>query len=288
MRNIDLESMRFFKTVAELGSISQAALQLNRVPSNVSTRIKLLEERLGVALFSRRQGRFTLTPEGEKLVVYADQLLQLATEAELAVTRSALSGIIRLGALESCTAGRLPPFLATFHKHHSDVSLELSMGITSDLITQVQIGKLDAAIVAEPFFPRELNSIPLFVEELVLIAAKRLENIPLTEWIEQENVIVFPEGCSYRKQFESWLTPEVFNQKAKWEVQSYHAIIACVSAGAGCAIVPMSLLASSAYQNEVSCHPIDQPYKRNLTHIVFKQGQLSPELSALLGIFRNA
>ena len=288
MRNIDLESLRFFKAVAESGSVSHAAIQLSRVPSNVSTRVKQLEQRLGVDLFKRTSGKFALTVEGEKLLVYADKLIQLAIEAELAVTRSQPSGKIRLGALESCTAGRLPPILANFHQLYPYVSLELTTGNTDELVRDLQIGKLDAAIIAEPFEIRGVESCPIFVEELVLIGAKEYQGQAIETLMEDSHLIVFPEGCSYRKQLESWLTPTVFSQKATWEVRSYHAIIACVAAGSGCAIVPRSVLEASGYGEQVSTHALNGSYKHNTTHFIYSSQQNSPQISALLSTLQQS
>jgi DNA-binding transcriptional LysR family regulator len=68
MRTIDLASLEIFRTVVQEGGVIRAAAKLNRVQSNVTTRIKQLEERLGKRLF-RKQGRsLALSPEGELLL----------------------------------------------------------------------------------------------------------------------------------------------------------------------------------------------------------------------------
>src|SRR6188472_2025016 len=82
MRSIDLDSLDIFRTVAVEGGVIRAAVKLNRVQSNVTTRIKQLEKRLGRPLF-RKQGRgLVLSPEGELLLSYAQRLFRLADEAE--------------------------------------------------------------------------------------------------------------------------------------------------------------------------------------------------------------
>ncbi len=75
MRKIDLESLAFFKSVVDTGSVTQAARQMNRVQSNVTTRIRNLEERLGVQLFLRHGNRLKLSAEGEVLRGYAERIL---------------------------------------------------------------------------------------------------------------------------------------------------------------------------------------------------------------------
>jgi DNA-binding transcriptional LysR family regulator len=80
MRTIDLESLKIFRTVVDEGGVVRAANKLNRVQSNVTTRIRQLEELLGTRLF-RREGRsIRLSSEGHTLLTYADRLLRLADE----------------------------------------------------------------------------------------------------------------------------------------------------------------------------------------------------------------
>src|SRR5689334_22366490 len=105
---MDLSDLVIFKTVAEAGGIVKAAGRLHRVQSNVTTRIKQLEASIGVPLFLREKQRLHLSPQGQMLLVYADRLLRLADEAKGAVTAGAPRGTLRLGALESTSASRLP------------------------------------------------------------------------------------------------------------------------------------------------------------------------------------
>jgi hypothetical protein len=78
MRTIDLESLKIFRTVVDEGGVVRAATKLNRVQSNVTTRIRQLEEHVGARLF-RREGRsIRLSAEGHTLLAYANRLLRLA------------------------------------------------------------------------------------------------------------------------------------------------------------------------------------------------------------------
>src|SRR4030095_3417275 len=108
----------------------RAAARLHRVPSSVTTRVKQLEERLGVSLF-RRQGRgLALPAPGRRLLEHAERLLRMADAAEQEVRSGVVRGVLRLGSLESTAGGRLPPILSAFHARYPDVSLELRTGTT--------------------------------------------------------------------------------------------------------------------------------------------------------------
>jgi len=150
--------------------VTRAAQQFHRVQSNVTTRVKQLEEGLGVALFVREGRRMQLTAEGRVLVDYADRLLALAEEARNAVNDARPRGTLRLGAMESTAAVRLPQPLNRLHRTHADLAVELRTGNPQQLTTLVLNGELDAALVAEPVTDSRLESRAVFDEELVLVS----------------------------------------------------------------------------------------------------------------------
>jgi len=82
---LDLVQLEIFKAVAEHGSISAAAQQIHRVPSNLTTRIKQLELDLGVELFIREKSRLRLSPAGWSFLDYARRILDLVREARATV-----------------------------------------------------------------------------------------------------------------------------------------------------------------------------------------------------------
>lgn len=118
---MDLAALAIFRAVVHENGVTRAAAKLNRVQSNVTTRIKQLEEELGAPLFVRDGRRLVLTPAGETLLPYAERLLALADEARHAVREDRPHGRLRLGAMESTAASRLPPVLARYHQTWPDV-----------------------------------------------------------------------------------------------------------------------------------------------------------------------
>ena len=95
---IDLESLNIFRTVVEEGGVVRAAAKLNRVQSNVTTRIRQLEERLGGVHLFRRTGRtLALSADGHTLLAYAERLLRLADEAANALANGRPRGRVQTG-----------------------------------------------------------------------------------------------------------------------------------------------------------------------------------------------
>ncbi|MBG4970819.1 LysR family transcriptional regulator, partial [Pseudomonas aeruginosa] len=172
---MDLSSLEIFRAVAHEASVTRAAQRLQRAQSNVTTRIRQLEEDLGVELFLRDGKRMSLTERGSEFLAYAEQLLALADEARQSMHPAEPGGRLRLGSMESTAASRLPALLASYHKACPRVALEVSTGTSRALFDGVRARRLDCALVAAgPGWAGEhegsgLRGAPLLREELRMI-----------------------------------------------------------------------------------------------------------------------
>lgn len=286
MRIIDLESLNIFRTVVQEGGVVRAAAKLNRVQSNVTTRIRQLEEHLGVRLF-RRQGRnLSLSTEGHTLLVYADRLLRLADEAVNELRTGKPQGTFRLGSLESTAGSRLAPLLSCYHALNPGVVVELLTGTTGALVKRVMNFEIEAAFVSEPFTATGLETMSVFQEELVLITHRAIAQVQSAADLGRSTLIAFAHGCSYRKRLEDWLGSENVMPERALEFASYQAMIACVAAGTGFAIVPQSVLAALRVTDEIRQHDLPEWYSRNHTHLIWR-GQPSLALQSLMSVLRD-
>jgi DNA-binding transcriptional LysR family regulator len=282
MRTIDLDALHIFRTVAEHGGITRAAAKLNRVQSNVTTRVKQLEERLGTQLFVRERRRLTLSPEGRLLLAYADELLRLSSEAQAAVRSGTPRGAFRIGTLESTAAARLPPILARYHHAYPDVQIELVTGTSGALVARLHACEIEAAFVAEPFTAAGLETRHAFDEELVVISPRGSTRVARrARDVGARTVIAFAAGCSYRRRLEDWLAADAVVPSQVMEFGSYHAIIACVCAGAGIAIVPRSVLKLAGAERQVEVGKLPPRTARARTMLAWRRGHRSIALEAL-------
>lgn len=270
MRTIDLESLAIFRTVVQEGGVSRAAKKLHRVPSNVTTRIRQLEEYLGVRLF-RREGRtLRLSSEGQILLGYSVRLLRLADEAVDELRTGKPKGVFRLGSLESTAGSRLAPILSRYHVENPGVVVELLTGTTGALINRVLNFEIEAAFVSEPFTASELASVPVFCEELVLVTSKDVGPVRSAKDLGRSTMIAFAHGCSYRRRLEEWLGSNNVMPERALEFGSYQGMIACVAAGTGFAIVPKSVLMALQATEKVTQHALPKPFSTNRTHLVWR------------------
>src|SRR5206468_1851627 len=135
--------------------------------------------------------------------------------------------------------------------------------------------------VSEPFTPGALTSRKVFEEELVLITGKDVPAVRRATELAGLTLIAFANGCSYRKRLEDWLGAGSVLPARTLEFASYQAMIACVAAGTGFALVPRALLATLRAAREVQIHALPQRVRRNHTHLVW-HGTPSTSLQRLM------
>src|SRR5258708_22565463 len=143
---MEFELLRAFVAVAECGGFHRAAERLNLTQSTVSQQIKRLELETKRSLFRRTTRTVALTDDGEMLLGDARRLLQLEEAAGLRLTAPQLSGMVRLGAVEEVAGGSLPPALGRFANMHPNVKLEVQIGVSAELIEQLDAGRLDGVL----------------------------------------------------------------------------------------------------------------------------------------------
>jgi DNA-binding transcriptional LysR family regulator len=277
---MDFVDLQVFKCVVDEGGITKAARKLHRVPSSVTTRVKQLETSLGVTLFHRDRQRLHLSPTGKLLLAYAERLIQLSDEARAVVSGGMPHGVLKLGALESTAASRLPRILADFHRRYPEVRLELTTGTNDDLMNKVTDRRLDAAFIAEAPAARALEHIPVFSERLIVISGSDHAPIRRARDVEGASLIAFPEGCAYRRVLQRWLGRDSLAMLHVLELSSYHAIVACVASGTGIALVPESVL-DTMPDTHVLRHAIPKVQANITTPLVWRHGEISPPVLAL-------
>jgi DNA-binding transcriptional LysR family regulator len=284
---VNFADLKVFKSVVEEGGVIRAASKLHRVPSAVTTRIRQLEASVGVELFHCDRRRLHLSPAGRLLLDYADRLIRLSDEARDAVSGTVPRGVLKLGALESTTASRLPPVLAGFHARYKEVRLELVTDTNDALLGKLAERRLDAAFLAEAPPAAAFEHIPVFAERLTLISSPDHPAIRRGSDIEGCSLIAFPQGCAYRRVLQRWLGRDSLAPLSVLELSSYHAIVACVTAGAGIALIPESVL-DAIPQVKVRRHAIPRAQADITTALAWRRGELSAPVLALRTLLASA
>ncbi|HXO68504.1 MAG TPA: LysR family transcriptional regulator, partial [Bradyrhizobium sp.] len=130
---LDPDLLKAFVAVADQRSFTRAALMLNRTQSAVSMQIRRLEDRLGVALFSRTTVNVDLSAAGEGLLGYARRILLLNDEAVGSLRDHKVEGVVRLGVMEDYGSIVVPPLLARFVSGYPLIHVAMETGLTATM-----------------------------------------------------------------------------------------------------------------------------------------------------------
>ena len=144
---LDTDQLRSFVSIVDTGSFTRAAERVNKTQSAVSMHIKRLEEQRGRPLFLKQGRGVRLSEDGEKLIDYARQMLQIEAAAFASVSRKALAGRIRLGIPDDYAESFLPQILTRFICRHPLVELSVVCEGSLALAERVAARELDMAVV---------------------------------------------------------------------------------------------------------------------------------------------
>lgn len=285
---MDAGDLRIFETVARLGAMNRAAAELNTVQSNVTARVRALEDELGTPLFERHSRGVTLTPAGERLLPYAARMRRLLDDARRAVEDDgAPRGALTLGTLETTAAMRLSPLLSTYAGKHPQVDLVLRTGTTAELVDGVLAQRLEGAFVCGPVDHPDLEAEVVFREDLVVLAARSGRRLVDLLHAEDLKIIVLRAGCSYRQRLEAILASRGVVGVRVLEFGTLEAILGCVAAGLGITLLPRSIIGPSLHGDELAIHDLPGAEARVETLFVRRRDAfVSSALAAFLECVR--
>jgi DNA-binding transcriptional LysR family regulator len=253
---MEIRMLRTFLVVVETGTLVQASKRLHCVQSNITSRIKALEEELGVDLFVRSRRGMELTAAGALFESHARAVVDAEASAIAAVENFSNSvKILRIGSMESTLAVRLPEFIAAFRAIHPDVRISVKSGPTDDLVRQVLGNKIDIAFIGGQFKHSNLEGRTAFSEEMVLVTDKNTAGPGQTCG---SPVIVFRPGCSYRSYSHDWMKKSGLAPNDFFELGTLDGILGCVAAGIGVTLLPLSVVNTSRHRDLLKVHTLTE------------------------------
>lgn len=239
IRTLDLDLLRSFVTIAELGSFTAAGERLGRTQSTVSLQVKRLEDLVGRRVFDRTPRSLGLTADGKQLLGPARQMLRLNDATIALLLEPEITGKVRLGVPEDFATAHLPIVLSAFTSAHPLVELEVTCDLTLNLLERFHTGGFDFVLVKrEPTAP--LEGVRVWREPLVWVARDRdamagLATVPL---------VVSPEPCVYRKRATDSLDAVGRDWRVSYTSTSLAGSLSAVAEGLGIAVLPREMVPS--------------------------------------------
>lgn len=243
---IETRLLRSFTVVAEELHFRRASQRLGIVQPALSRQIQQLEERLGVALFSRLGRGVSLTASGRMFLLRARAILTEMDEAAAEARRvgSGHEGFVRIGFIHSSTYGIMPGIIRRFRERYPAVALDLHEMPIDEQVAALLEGTIDVGILRPPLADPRLTSRTLASERFVVALPDghplaREASVPLRA-IASETFIFFTQERSplFHETINAMCRKEGFEPCVEQHATQIHTMLGLVAAGIGIAIVP--------------------------------------------------
>ena len=238
-----ITQLNTFIRIIESGSFSAAADSLGYAQSTVTTQIKQLEQELGCQLFDRLGKTVSLTSSGERLIAYAERMLQLERDIHLEVSdEEDPAGVLKIGVSESLCINRFPQILMKFNKTYPGIELRLQFINHEDIQDLLQRGELDIVYTLNPLIEGDSLSIlykkretlgfyasPEFVRSHKKLTETDLKQIPL---------LLTGHNCNFRNMLMKDLKKHNISPRIALETSSKEILKQFAGNGYGVAFIP--------------------------------------------------
>lgn len=277
---MEILALKTFKMIVDEGGIKGAADKLHTVQSNITNRIKKLENELDTRLFTLAGRKLQLTPSGQQLYQYADEILQLEYQAKAAILRNKGSYELRIGMPETFASVHMPMALKQLKQNHPNIQTKIYTDTSDRLVLAILDNKVDCAAIGNAPKHDKLVIIPIVQEELVRVTPKESDYDPI--------LLVRKEGCGYRNHALLWRQKAGRGSDELMTMSSADGVLGCISAGLGYTIIGKNMVVGSRYERSLVMTPVTHSPKHIQLSIVYRKGSpLESGILALTNIFTN-
>ncbi|QTN01140.1 LysR family transcriptional regulator [Sediminibacillus dalangtanensis] len=232
---MDVENMKAFVKVAELRSISAAAIDLNHLQSNMTAKIKKIETHYNQVLFNRNTKGVTLTESGQELYDQFKKILLLWEETEMKMGKRKEQ--LRIGTMISLGGAMFSDALEELYKSYPDLSVTFKTGSTEYLEEQVVLGHLDIAYTIGTLHNKKVQYQKAGLDEMVIIGKDINSNTNFYDYISGKDLITLSNQCLYFSKLDQIYTDHTIQQGKIIEVGDFETLVQFSTIGMGIAIV---------------------------------------------------
>ena len=268
---MQVNDLRAFVAVVEVGSVTRAAARLNRAQSAVSQALSRLQNELGAVLINRTPEGMRPTPAGIELAARATMIIDLLerTERDMAAFRNngdgssagSVVGTVELGIVTSLTPPLLGQLLRTTRERAPGITVHGHEGLNQEIVARVTEHRFDLGIVWLPVAKGGLASHPLGTTNLVAVLpcshpAATTDPLPLSR-LADDDWVSFPPGNPARRWIENSCARVGFAPNVRFDVHTLNEAKALVQAGLGVTLLPEASVRLEAASGVVRAVPIE-------------------------------
>ncbi|WP_028681869.1 LysR family transcriptional regulator [Pseudomonas chlororaphis] len=259
---MNLKFLETFVWVARLKSFRLTADKLFTTQASISSRIAVLEGELGVKLFLRDSRGVSLTPEGLKVLDYAEQMMDTMQALKQSIeTRSSKVGRIRIGVMDTVIHTWLSPLVARMMDSYPQVEIELVADTSLNLCDQLQKGFLDLVLQTDLLRQESIRSLELASHPMGWIVASHSiynrEYANLSE-LARERIITYSKNSLPHQEVLSLMQANGVSAPRLNCVNSVSAITRLLRDGFGIGALPPVLVSEELARGELTLLAIDQ------------------------------
>ena len=276
---MEIHQLRYFRSVALTGSFTKAAVQEGIAQPSLSQQIDKLERSLGAKLFDRLGRGVKLTEAGQTLLPQAVEIPRLVHSAQnkLRSLQHGVGGRLVAGSIPTIMPYFLAPNVSGFVNQDPNVQLRLVEDITPTLVSLLQTGEIDLAVISPPVVNPEVVCSELFREPILVAVDKRhklanVESIPLPD-LASEKLLLLKEGHCFRDSALTVCSRANTSFVSIFETNQLSSILPLVSAGFGISLVPQM---AAAEQSGCSFLKLERDAYRRVGYMRVRQHTLGP------------
>jgi len=263
---LDIHALRVFYLAAEVGSFTAAAHKLNMTQPAVSMQVRALEEHLQVKLFERSGRAIHLTKAGQALLPRAREIVEMVitTEEFIRMSNDEVLGDLLIGCSLPSTSSVFIQLAARFQAFYPLVRVRIPAMSKSELTEKIISGQMDYGIMSVVNHCAPLECLPLFKDQIVLIAAidhpfsQRTSIRP--QDLTGQHFVCQGEDSACRQAVRDTLRPfgvEVERFDIRMEIGNHSAIITAVECGVGLSFVSRLDAQSALARGTIQIVPVE-------------------------------
>ena len=238
--NIDIGDIKSFVTVAELKSITAAAHKRNYLQSNMTAKIKKIENHYDRQLFIRKPKGVELTQAGLHLYTQYKKMLFTWEETENKIYQQEMC--LRFGTNTSLGGMRFYPSFSKLYETYPDLSVTMKTGGTAYIEDEILQGNLDIAYALGHPKHKNLQYIQKGKDELVIIGKNVINHQNFTDCLNHQNILFASEDCCYATTLEEIFSDYQLTKGELTHIHDHEALIHFTQLGMGIAVVARSLI----------------------------------------------
>lgn len=237
-----LRELKTFIAVARHGTFAAAGMHIGLTQSAVSAQMRNLERALNQQLFDRTGRQAILNAAGKRALPMANEMLELFSRMATVEDPGEYSGELRIGAIASVQTGLLPAALLRLRQAAPRVEPKLVPGVSLNLLSLVDAGEVDVAILIRPPFPlpKELHTQVLREERFVLVVPLEMEGDDPLEILREQPLVRYDRTSFGGRLVSRFLREQRLDVQVALELDELDGIVKMVECGLGVSLIPLA------------------------------------------------